>query len=98
MPLRRKRSTTRRSPAAPVTWRLQDAKARFSELVRRARDEGPQRVTVHGRPAVIVVADRGDARADAERRTLRDLMFDSPFRDLDFAPVREPLRVRRVRL
>jgi prevent-host-death family protein len=29
-------------------WKLEDAKARFSELVRRAHDEGPQSVTVRG--------------------------------------------------
>lgn len=37
-------------------WKLEDAKARFSELVRRARSAGPQRVTVRGRDAVVIVA------------------------------------------
>src|SRR3954451_17042888 len=37
-------------------WALQDAKARFSELVRRVRDEGPQHVTLHGRDEVVVIA------------------------------------------
>jgi prevent-host-death family protein len=36
-------------------WKLEDAKARFSELVRRAHSEGPQAVTVRGRPAVVVL-------------------------------------------
>jgi antitoxin Phd len=44
-------------------WKLQDAKARFSELVRRARSGPPQRVTVHGEDAVIV--------ADSERFEVR---------------------------
>lgn len=39
-----------------VGWKLEDAKARFSELVRLARSEGPQRVTVRGRDAVVVIA------------------------------------------
>src|ERR1051325_3095365 len=39
----------------PDVWKLQDAKARFSELVRRARAGGPQRVTVHGKDAVLVI-------------------------------------------
>ena len=39
----------------PAKWKLEDAKARFSELVRRARAEGPQAVTVRGEPAVVVV-------------------------------------------
>jgi antitoxin Phd len=38
-----------------ATWKLEDAKARFSEVVRRARAEGPQAVTVRGRPSVVVM-------------------------------------------
>jgi prevent-host-death family protein len=38
-----------------TSWKLEDAKARFSELVRRAHDEGPQAVTVRGRRAVVVM-------------------------------------------
>ncbi len=41
-------------PAAD--WKLQDAKARFSEVVRRARSEGPQKVSVRGKDAVVVIA------------------------------------------
>ncbi|NBT97438.1 MAG: type II toxin-antitoxin system prevent-host-death family antitoxin [Methylocystaceae bacterium] len=52
------------TPPTPVknSWPLQDAKARFSELVRRACSEGPQHVTVHGRykplPAVTRIWSR----------------------------------------
>ena len=38
-------------------WQLQDAKARFSELVKRAREQGPQHVSVRGEPAVVVVSE-----------------------------------------
>jgi prevent-host-death family protein len=42
-------------------WRLQDAKARLSEVVRQAQQRGPQRVTLHGRDTVVVVrADEFD--------------------------------------
>lgn len=40
----------------PGAWKLEDAKARFSEVVRRAQSEGPQRVTVRGREAVVVIS------------------------------------------
>jgi antitoxin Phd len=40
----------------PLTWKLEDAKARFSEVVRRTCTEGPQRVTVRGKHAVVVIA------------------------------------------
>jgi antitoxin Phd len=48
-------------------WPLQEAKAKFSELVRLAQSEGPQTVTVHGEPAVIV------SRAPAAEKSLADL-------------------------
>lgn len=37
-------------------WKLEDAKARFSEVVRKAREQGPQRVTYRGADAVVVIA------------------------------------------
>ena len=37
-------------------WKLEDAKAKFSEVVRRARSEGPQRVTVRGEDAVVIIS------------------------------------------
>ena len=36
-------------------WRLHDTKARFSEVVRQAQADWPQRVTLHGRDAVVIV-------------------------------------------
>jgi prevent-host-death family protein len=53
-------------------WKMQDAKARFSEVVRRAKAGDPQRVTLHGKAAVVVVdADRFDVRPrPAKTKTL----------------------------
>jgi prevent-host-death family protein len=36
-------------------WKFQDAKARLSEVLRLAKSEGPQLVTVHGRPTAVIV-------------------------------------------
>ncbi|HWW18914.1 MAG TPA: type II toxin-antitoxin system prevent-host-death family antitoxin [Candidatus Saccharimonadales bacterium] len=38
-------------------WQVQTAKARFSELFRRARAEGPQLITRQGKEAVVMIAD-----------------------------------------
>lgn len=35
-------------------WQLQEAKNKFSEVVRRAMSEGPQTITLHGRDAVVI--------------------------------------------
>jgi prevent-host-death family protein len=37
-------------------WQLQDAKARFSEVIKKARKEGPQQVTVRGKPSAMVIS------------------------------------------
>ena len=81
-------------------WLLQDAKARFSELVRRVHSEGPQHVTVHGRDEVVVIA------AEEFRRLKGDLtgaalvlaMQASPHRDLEIEPRRSKSPVRDVTL
>jgi prevent-host-death family protein len=39
-----------------MDWSLQDAKNRFSEVVRRARREGPQTVTLRGERAAVVLS------------------------------------------
>ena len=52
---KRKQSIPGFGEADGSTWKLEDAKARFSEVVRRAQSEGPQRVTVRGEPAVVVI-------------------------------------------
>jgi prevent-host-death family protein len=88
------------SPADPPRgrWRLQDAKARFSELVRRVRSEGPQRVTVHGRNEVVVIAaeDFNRLKGEATGALLIAALQASPFRDVEIEPRRDSAPVRDV--
>jgi prevent-host-death family protein len=63
-------------------WQLQDAKNRFSEVVKRARDEGPQIVTVHGqRAAVVVSAKEFDALTKPPLSFVDFLLGDDPWPD-----------------
>lgn len=39
-------------------WAIQDAKARLSELVKKAQKDGPQYISVRGEPAVVVISQR----------------------------------------
>jgi prevent-host-death family protein len=77
---------------------LQDAKARFSELVRRVRSEGPQHVTVHGRDEVVVISAEEFRRlkGDPTGRALIAAMQASPHRDIEIEPKRAPMPVREV--
>ena len=59
-------------------WQLQDAKNRFSELVRRAREEGPQTVTVHGKPAAVVLSADAYAALTTQRASFTDYLLSGP--------------------
>lgn len=61
-------------------WKLEDAKNRFSELVRRALDHEPQLVTRHGRDAVVVLSAEDYERL-AGSRNLWEFLRGSPFAD-----------------
>ncbi|MEO8248277.1 MAG: type II toxin-antitoxin system prevent-host-death family antitoxin [Burkholderiales bacterium] len=81
-------------------WRLQDAKARFSELVRLAHSNGPQRVTLHGRDAVVVVEAETFDRLQGVRtgQMLIDALRASPHKSLQIEPPRARMPVRDVAL
>jgi prevent-host-death family protein len=79
---------------------LQDAKARFSELVRRVHQDGPQHVTVHGRDEVVVitVAEFNRLSGDRSGRALIAAMQASPYQELGLEPSRGAMPVRDVAL
>lgn len=81
-------------------WRLQDAKARFSELVRMAHSNGPQHVTLHGRDAVVVVdADEFNRLKGARTgQLLIEALQASPHRQIEIEPRRSAMPVRAVKL
>jgi prevent-host-death family protein len=96
---RPKTSLQQRNPRS-CYWVLQDAKARFSDLGRRVRSEGPQHVTVHGRDEVVVVSAEEFRRMRGEQTgaALIEAMQASPYREIDLEPQRFPMAVRDVDL
>ena len=48
--------------ASGDSWQLQTAKARFSEVFRRARTQGPQRITRQGKEGVVMISDEQYSR------------------------------------
>jgi prevent-host-death family protein len=89
-----------RTPSPAGFWALQDAKARFSEFVRKVHSEGPQHVTLHGREEVVVVSADEYRRLQGGRtgRHLIEAMQASPYRDDDIEPERAAMPVRTVSL
>jgi len=69
------------------TWALQDAKNRFSEVVNRAMEDGPQLVTRHGREVVVVVSAAEYRKMTQPAESLLEFMQRSPLygaEDIEF--------------
>ncbi|WP_457636685.1 type II toxin-antitoxin system Phd/YefM family antitoxin [Oceanithermus sp.] len=64
----------------PASRSLQDAKNRFSEVVFRARSEGPQFVTRHGREEVVVIAVEDFRRFTAPGEDMASFCAARPWR------------------
>ncbi len=62
----------------PAAWALQDAKARFSEVVKRAIQKGPQHVSVRGVPTVVVLSEDTYADLVASKPSIVDHILDGP--------------------
>ena len=92
----RRRAQQASGPNETGCWQLQEAKARFSEVVRRAAECGPQHVTVNGEERAVVLSaeDYVRLRGQPTGRTLVDLMANTPLGDviLEHPKVRGPVR------
>lgn len=70
-----------KSDHEPV-WQLQEAKARLSEVVRRAVGEGPQHVSVRGEPAAVVLSAQDYRRLTSQRPSIVDhILAGEPWPD-----------------
>jgi prevent-host-death family protein len=71
-------------------WSVAEAKARFSELIDKARSDGPQTITRKGRTAVVVVAAEEWEKKTKRSGNLAEFFAASPLR-------RSKLRVERIK-
>ena len=62
-------------------WQMQEAKARLSELVKCAENEGPQYITHHGQSVAVVVSQTMYDRLTGNALGLEALMKNSPIFD-----------------
>lgn len=62
------------------TWTVAEAKAKFSEVIDKARTSGPQTITRNGRTAVIVVAVEEWDRKSRRPGNLAEFFAESPLR------------------
>jgi antitoxin Phd len=71
---------------ARVDWQVQTAKAKFSEVFRLARTEGPQRITRQGKEGVVMISEEQYGRLIAKSRQPKSIVQffrDSPLVGVD---------------
>jgi antitoxin Phd len=75
------------------TWKLQDAKSRFSEVIDRTLTEGPQLVTKRGSDAVVILAVEDYRRLIGDAPNLIDHLLSAPRGEvLTITRSKEPIR------
>jgi antitoxin Phd len=80
---------------APESWQIQTAKARFSEVFRKARTEGPQRIRRQGKEGVVMVAEEQFERLVSKSRqpkSLVEFLRNSPLRGVNLERDPDPGR------
>lgn len=76
-----------------MDWQLQEAKQKFSELVRVTLEEGPQKVTRHGEEVVVVVPAEEFHRLQGEKMDFKEFLMSGP--DLSELEIERPKELPR---
>jgi prevent-host-death family protein len=72
-------------------WQLQEAKNQFSRVVGQALTQGPQTITRHGKPAVVMLAARTYERMKPRRKTV-EVLRACPVEGLELARLKDKPR------
>lgn len=75
-------------------WQLQEAKAGLSELVIMAVSDGPQFITVHGEPAVVVISQKDYEKLIQPKKSFVDFLTKSPLKGVTLTTSRESSKTR----
>jgi prevent-host-death family protein len=64
-------------------WQLQEAKNRLSQVVDSALHDGPQTITLRGKPTAVVISFEEFRKLTQPRTTLSQFFRQSPLHDID---------------
>jgi prevent-host-death family protein len=71
-------------------WTVAEAKAKFSEVLEKARSRGPQAITRHGQLTAVIVSAEEWERKTRRVGNLAEFLAASPLRDANLQLEREP--------
>lgn len=81
-----------------MQWQLQEAKNRLSFLLKKAADEGPQIISVRGKPAAILLSVEEYQRLTKPKTRLTDFFKESPLQEVELDLERSQELPREVEL
>jgi len=67
-------------------WQLQEAKARLSEVIQKAINDGPQDISLRGRPAAVVLSHADYAMLTQPKPSFVDFLSKSPLYGAELEP------------
>ncbi len=85
-------------PRLQSNWTVADAKARFSEVIEKARRGTPQFITKNGRPAAVLVSIEEWEKRTARTGSLAEFLLTSPLRGADLEIERPKDEAREIEL
>jgi antitoxin Phd len=79
-------------------WQLQEAKNKFSYVVKQATEQGPQFITVHGKPSAVLLSLEEYQSLTRPDKKLSEFLMESPLRYAEIELVRSKEAPREVDL
>lgn len=79
-------------------WQLQEAKAKFSEVVKLANQEGPQEITMRGQPTAILISLEDFKKIKGKKPSLVSLLRSSPLAGINLDLQRDQSLARDIKL
>ena len=76
-----------------MNWQIQEAKARFSQMVERTLKEGPQTVTRHGKPVAVLVSADDYRLLRSGGKSFKKLLASAPLDGLEIRRSRDVGRI-----
>jgi antitoxin Phd len=80
------------------SWQVQEAKARFSDLLRDAASSGPQQITIRGRAAAVVLSTEAYESLCAPKPSLVEFLRNSPWKGVELDIERDRSLARDINL
>ncbi|MGH3932808.1 MAG: type II toxin-antitoxin system Phd/YefM family antitoxin [Pseudonocardiaceae bacterium] len=80
-----------------MSWQVQEAKQRFSEVLRAVENDGPQTITRHGQEIAVVIDIEEYRQLTGPKKDLKELLLGPPYFDDEMIAVMDDVEMERKR-